>query len=99
VFDIVFAGEHPDAAGDRRFAEAMARHGNVVLATEFSRSDGGDWVMIGKSGLSSELLRTVAATGLANLPVDPDGVVRRHAARDGLPALAAERARIQTTPP
>ena len=74
VFDIVFFDERP--VQDAEFAAAIKRHGNVILAGE----------LLGKTDLGQEERLLLAApdlriaatgSGLAEVPVSTDGVVRK----------------------
>lgn len=76
-FDLVF--DSPTAeADDQIFTDAMARHGRVVLASQFSFEQGqeGEVKMVFRAPLP-ELMQGVAGLGFANMPTDVDGVVRR----------------------
>ena len=75
AFDILFAdSRRDDPEGDRAFAQAIARHGRVVLAMS---SD-----LDSASGTVSEILpspafaRPAAAIGHTDLPIDEDGMLR-----------------------
>jgi len=79
LFDIVFDGASPDAAGDEAFAEAIRRNGRVILGAGLE-------VFQPLGGVSQErvlppirLLRKAAAGWglLAFRPVDPDYAVRQ----------------------
>ncbi|BAO45160.1 CHASE2 domain-containing protein [Thiolapillus brandeum] len=75
AFDILFADpRRDDAEGDQAFAEAIERHGRVVLAMSSDRDI--------SSGTVSEILprplfaRPAAAIGHTDLPIDQDGILR-----------------------
>lgn len=80
VFDIIFSDPDPDAPeGDKQLEEAIRANGKVVLAGE---------VILDRDihGVETERLfppaepftSAAAAWGDVTLPVDPDGVIRRH---------------------
>jgi adenylate cyclase len=75
VFDILFHDEKPEQ--DESFAIAIRKHGNVVLAGEFVRSESevGDKETLLLA--TPELRRAAAGWGLTDIPIDPDGVVRQ----------------------
>jgi adenylate cyclase len=81
VLDIVFEAGGADEAADEALAHAIARAGNVVLASDLVETtspsyDLAQWVE------PFEPLREVAArVGAARVTPDPDGVVRRAALR------------------
>jgi diguanylate cyclase (GGDEF)-like protein len=75
VFDILFADLHrDDVEGDRAFADAIARHGRVVLAMSSDRD-------ISRGSVSEVLPRPLfsrpaAAIGHTDIPIDRDGMLR-----------------------
>ena len=76
-FDLVF--DAPTAeADDQVFADAMAKHGRVVLASQFSFEQGqeGEVEQVFRAPLP-EFLQGAAGLGFVNMPTDIDGVVRR----------------------
>lgn len=80
VFDIIFSDPDPDAPeGDKQLEEAIRANGKVVLAGEviFDRDIRG--VETERLFPPAETFATAAAAwGDVTLPVDPDGVIRRH---------------------
>jgi adenylate cyclase len=76
AFDLTF-GAAKDAEQDLAFAEAIAQHGNVVLISKFyfEKDEDGDVVQIPELPLE-ELAASAAGMGFANMPTDPDQVVR-----------------------
>lgn len=76
-FDLVF--DIPtNPAEDKTLAEAVARHGRVVLASQFTfeQDTSGEMVQVFQGPLP-EVTDGAAGLGFANTPTDPDGVVRR----------------------
>ncbi len=76
-FDLVF--DAPTAeADDQVFADALARHGRVVLASQFSFEHGKDGEMEQIFRVPQpEFMQSAAGIGFANTPTDIDDVVRR----------------------
>ena len=107
VFDILFVDEGPDPASDLELEQAMRESGRVVLAAELSRSTRDTIASPGvvSHGLTlpiDRFLHAAAGTGLANLIVDDDFVVRRYFSRSDLhdlDSLTAEVARRLGLPP
>lgn len=77
AFDIVFDAP-TTPADDRSFAAAIAEHGGVVLASQFSFEENGSGEMeqIFQAPLP-EFMEGAAGLGFVNMPTDVDGVVRR----------------------
>lgn len=76
VFDIAFAEPHAtDPAGDRRFAEAIARNGRVVLPVVPERR--GPVGGVKEVPPLAELGSAAARLGHADVEIDEDGVSRR----------------------
>lgn len=76
VFDILFHDEDPES--DAVLAAAMKKHGKVILAAELIRKNETEGAEMSRLLLANPTLRRAAAGwGLAYLPIDPDGVVRR----------------------
>src|SRR5574337_239242 len=94
-FDILFA-EPSQPEEDRVLAQAIRAAGNVVLASERS--------VISEARFRQTILvnpiepfKSNASVGVATLPIDPDGTVRRHLpAVAHLPSFASEIARRYT---
>ncbi|MBL9139953.1 MAG: CHASE2 domain-containing protein [Verrucomicrobiales bacterium] len=81
VFDIVFDTPWPDPKVDQQLAEAMRRHGRVILAAEHHQSEHatGRLPELQVQGMRTPVptLREAAAGwGAAELPVDDDFIVR-----------------------
>jgi adenylate cyclase len=75
AFDVLLADE-TDPKEDRALAEAIRRAGNVVLAADFSYTEG-QAVRLWKRSEPLELFSQAGAfTGLATVPFDPDTAVR-----------------------
>lgn len=75
-FDVVFS-EPTSPAEDATFAEALRRHGNVVLAADMVYDETGSvrqWLRVEPLGLFGE---AGAVTGFASVQIDPDGVQRQ----------------------
>ena len=75
VFDILFHDENPEQ--DAAFAAAIQKHGNVVLAGELVRTESEVEQRTNLLLATPALRRAAAGWGLTEVPVDPDGVVRR----------------------
>ncbi len=75
VFDILFHDENPEQ--DAAFAAAVQKHGNVVLAGELVRTKSEVDERTSLLLATPALRRAAAGWGLTEVPVDPDGVVRR----------------------
>jgi adenylate cyclase len=82
AYDVQFSEQSEEAAEDNALIEAVARAGNVVLATTEVNEFGVGYVF----GGDPELLRQIRARAAnANLPPDPGSVMRRATfAVDGL---------------
>lgn len=75
-FDVVFS-EPTSPAEDAAFAEAIRRHGNVVLAADMVYDETGSvrqWLRVEPLGLFGE---AGAVAGFASVQIDPDGVQRQ----------------------
>lgn len=75
AFDILFA-EPAGEDDDRRFAEAIGRAGNVVLASDLVFQEAGQFQMAMQVEPIPLLREAGARTGLASISIDPDLVVR-----------------------
>jgi len=74
VFDIVFADSRPEQ--DQVFAAALKKHGNVVLAGELlGKTDRGQEQRLLLA--TPDLRMSAAGSGLVEVPVSDDGLVRR----------------------
>ncbi|WP_051394528.1 CHASE2 domain-containing protein [Leptolyngbya sp. Heron Island J] len=79
AFDILFA-ESTDS--DPALAEAMAHHGNVVLATAWNEQRG-------VIGPNADVVEGAIATGHIHYHADADGITRTYPSRiNGIPALS-----------
>lgn len=74
VFDIVFDAE---TGADSTFAEAIAAHGKVALAAERSAVATPQAVLETYAPPTQQLAEAAATIGVAALPIDPDGRLRR----------------------
>jgi adenylate cyclase len=89
AFDVVFEGPGPSAAGDARFASALAQSGQAVLAAERAQVSAAGYKLVADV-LPLATFASVADIGFVEVPVDPDGVLRRHpTGSDGLVARTA----------
>ena len=94
VLDMVFA-EPSAAADDDAFAQALAAGGNTVLAAALEIVDDPAFSRQVRIDPLPRFARAAAGLGLAVLTPDPDGTVRRYAARHaGLPTLAGAAAAL-----
>ena len=75
AFDVLFA-ESTSAEDDGRFAEAIQRAGNVVLASDMVVQESGQFQMAMQVEPVPLLREAGAITGLASISLDPDLVVR-----------------------
>lgn len=75
VFDILFHDENPEQ--DAAFAAAIRKHGNVVLAGELVRTESEVDERTSLLLATPALRRAATGWGLTEVPIDPDGVVRR----------------------
>lgn len=76
AFDVVFS-EPTRPAEDLAFAQAIKRHGSVVLAADLVYDETGDarqWLRVEPLKLFGE---SGAVTGFASVQIDPDGVQRQ----------------------
>jgi adenylate cyclase len=95
VFDMIF--DLPkDADEDAALAEAIETAGNVVLATAHSRIEDPAYSLEQWTDPLSEFKAAAAGVGVARVPLDFDGVVRRSPLTlGGRPVLALAAARLQ----
>lgn len=94
AFDILFDEPWPDKSVDELFATAMKQHGKVILGAscEYAQTESG--AVVGNLRQATEPLNSAASLGVAELPVDPDGVLRRHFYDDQYTNLAWQVATI-----
>lgn len=77
AFDMTFHSPQ-DPEEDASFAEAIAQHGRVVIASKFSfeEDEAGEMVQVFEAPIQ-ELMPGAAGLGFVNTPTDIDDVVRR----------------------
>jgi len=76
AFDFTFAAPTRPAE-DEALAEAVRRHGRVILATSFTfEEENGEMYQVLRQPLA-ELLKGAQGTGFINFPTEQDNVVRR----------------------
>ncbi len=75
AFDVLFAESTSDEE-DRRFADAIRRAGNVVLASDLVFQEAGQFQMAMQVEPVPLLREAGARAGLASISIDPDLVVR-----------------------
>jgi len=75
--DVVFDTPGWDEGGDEALAEALEAGGNVVLAANLEQGEGGAYELATLSPPISPLAEVAAGIGVAGLPTDADGAVRR----------------------
>jgi adenylate cyclase len=96
VFDIVFSDPWPEVGVDEEFADAIARHGRVVLGAALEVSEDSD--VAGERVLAPTPVLRRAAAGWGLLvfrPVDADyGVRRLFEDANGIPAATTVAARL-----
>ena len=83
LFDILFDSHGPDPAVDASFAEAMGKHGKVVLVGYLVKQFQGNIVTTAPMPPTPALADSAAGWGLANVAIDPDFEVRTLGAGDG----------------
>jgi adenylate cyclase len=89
TFDIVFDVPGRDADGDRTFADAIRRAGNVILAADQAVIEDRSYAVTQWSEPIAAFAQGAKAVGVDRIPIDPDGVIRRALpAIDGRPSLA-----------
>jgi adenylate cyclase len=95
AFDIIFDTPSSDPAEDADFAQAVRESGNVVLATDWQETVDQGYAVTQWINPVPELGEAARGTGVARLPLDPDGRVRRAPADfQGEPSLALAAARL-----
>ena len=75
VFDILFHDENPEQ--DEVFAAAIQKHGKVILVGELVRTKSEVDERTSLLLATPALRRAAVGWGLTEVPIDPDGVVRR----------------------
>jgi adenylate cyclase len=99
VLDLVFDVPAPDPEDDRLLAEAIARAGNVVLASERVAVVDRQYAIAQWIEPLPAFAGGSAAVGAVGLPYDPDGAIRRAALTiDGRPVLALAAAAVAGGP-
>jgi len=78
VFDILFDEPSKDPKVDEQFAAAIRSHGKVVLGASCHYDGGNGEPIIGRLQHAAEPLAFAAPWGVAELPADSDGAIRRH---------------------
>lgn len=92
AFDVLFDEPWRDKSVDEQFAVAMKSHGKVVLGASCQYTATEDGTILGTLRQATESLNSASAWGVAELPIDPDGVIRRHHFDDQYPGLARQAA-------
>jgi CHASE2 domain-containing sensor protein len=79
VFDVLFDEPH-DKVVDEQFAAAIKAHGHIVLGASVrpKKTGGKDGVIVESCKLPYGSLGTAAPWGVAEMPQDEDGTIRRH---------------------
>ncbi|MBN1956008.1 MAG: adenylate/guanylate cyclase domain-containing protein [Anaerolineae bacterium] len=77
--DIVLDTPGWDAGGDQALAQALEEAGNVVLPSHLERTASPGYQHVTFSPPLAPLAQAAAAVGVANLPTDVDGAIRRTA--------------------
>lgn len=88
VFDVLFDEPWPDPAVDKEFAAAIGAHGPVVLAAQSSETGENGEPIVSRIRQAVEPLRNAAMSGVAELELDADEVLRRHYSNPLYPNLA-----------
>ncbi|MFO1513773.1 MAG: adenylate/guanylate cyclase domain-containing protein [Verrucomicrobiota bacterium] len=76
LFDILFDSPQADSNTDATFAEAIRKHGKVVLVGDYIQQWRGDIATYGPLPPIGVLTDAAAGWGLANVSIDPDLEVR-----------------------
>jgi adenylate cyclase len=75
--DVVLDTPGWDAGGDEALVESLMLAGNVVLPAHFGEAEGAAYELVTLSPPVDVLAEAAAAIGVANLPTDADGAIRR----------------------
>jgi adenylate cyclase len=78
AFDILCDEPWPDPTVDQQWAAAMRKHGKVLLASTLRESQSSSAPAVTRHLLPTESLREASQHGLVELPLETDGVIRRH---------------------
>ncbi|MDA1276916.1 MAG: CHASE2 domain-containing protein [Verrucomicrobia bacterium] len=80
AFDILFSDPSTESpASDRQFVDAVGKHGNVILSSNYSRSEPAEGMLQETIEMPfNELLEASAGWGNVNMLTDPDFGVRTH---------------------
>jgi adenylate cyclase len=93
VLDLIFDQPGPVAEDDLDLREAILEAGNVVLAADLAQIQDQSYSVSQWIDPLPELVEAAAAVGVAKLPYDPDGIIRRAplsiSGRPGLALTAA----------
>ncbi len=96
AFDIIFDVPSSASENDAAFADAIRSAGNVVLASDWQETVDQEYSVTQWIEPIAELGGAARATGVARLPLDPDGKVRRAPmVFHGRPSLALAVAELQ----
>jgi adenylate cyclase len=99
VFDIVFSDPSTNAAADRALADAIRRHGNVVLAADHVRIRAGEKKFLPPIPLLLEAA-TAGRIGSAEMQPDHDLIIRRLPSNEDIfPSLSWVAATMVNAPP
>jgi len=89
VFDIIFDRESGDREEDEYLVSAVRDAGNVVLAMDEQETNDSRYTVKQLISPFPGLEEVAAGEGLATLPMDPDGVIRRtQPYLNGIPSLS-----------
>jgi len=77
VLDVVFDTRGWDPGGDDQLAQAIARAGNVVLAAHLEDASTAGYSFATYSPPLEDLIASAAGIGVADVPAEADGVIRR----------------------
>ena len=88
AFDVLFNAPDSSKAKDLELAEAMRRHGNVVIASQSNSQTNGSLLRVEEPLLPAEVFLEQATWGSAEFDPDSDGIIRRIRDRDPFVSLA-----------
>ncbi|MGA2976097.1 MAG: adenylate/guanylate cyclase domain-containing protein [Spirochaetia bacterium] len=96
VFDVIFDTSSQNPEDDTLFADAVRSAGNVVLAADMQETADQAYAISQWIEPTDELAQAARGTGIARVPYDPDGRVRRTPLEfQGRPSLAMAAAQLQ----
>jgi CHASE2 domain-containing sensor protein len=98
VFDVLFDQDAPQPKADEQFASAIHACGCVVLGAKLDE-EYRQGLPVRRLRRAGGRLRDAAPWGIANLPKDSDGVIRRQSCDEEFPSLAWQAAALAGVSP